>query len=144
MTIVREFHHAFNLPAPTAIPLEPDVSLIRLRARLIREEYEEVMDELAYLAVLRDPLEIHATFQRLLKELADLRYVVEGCAVSFALPIEEAYREVHRSNMSKLGPAGRPIYDDGGKVLKGPGYDPADMTKLVPDITDIEGEDITP
>jgi predicted HAD superfamily Cof-like phosphohydrolase len=74
--------------------------------------------------------------RRLLKELCDLRYVVEGAAASLGLPIEEAYREVHRSNMSKLGPGGKPIYDPGGKVMKGPNYSPADMERFVPPIID--------
>jgi len=134
MSIVRKFHEAFNLPAPEVVPLRPDPELIRLRGRLIGEEYKEVMVELEYLAHPHTPQETLAAFQRLLKELADLRYVAEGAAVTFGLPIDEAYREVHRSNMSKLGPNGKPIYRDDGKVLKGPNYSEADMTLFVPDI----------
>jgi predicted HAD superfamily Cof-like phosphohydrolase len=102
----------------------------------VREEYEEVMREFAYLSHAHTPDEVVEGLRRLLKELADLRYVVEGAAVSFGLPFEEAFSEVHRSNMSKLGPDGQPMYREDGKVLKGPGYFEADMTRFVPSIID--------
>jgi predicted HAD superfamily Cof-like phosphohydrolase len=105
--------------------------------RLLREEFEEVMAELAKLARTDSPQATPSILRDLLKELSDLRYVTEGCAVSLGLPIDAAYAEVHRSNMSKLGPDGRPLYRDDGKVLKGPDYAPADMTKLVPDVIDV-------
>jgi predicted HAD superfamily Cof-like phosphohydrolase len=107
--------------------------------RLIKEECKEVCDELDML--LRSPTTTttYAIMARLLKELADLRYVVEGTAVAFALDIDGAFKETHRSNMSKLDENGQPIYDAGGKVLKGPGYTPADMSKFV-HLTEAEGE----
>jgi predicted HAD superfamily Cof-like phosphohydrolase len=142
-SVVREFHEAFRLPAPDQPPLRPDPDLVRLRARLIREEFEEVMDELGVLAVSRDPERILKSLRNLLKELSDLRYVTEGCAVSLGLPMAEAYAEVHRSNMSKLGPDGQPLYRQDGKVLKGPNYTEADMVALLPDFIDIPEEDIT-
>lgn len=138
MTVVREFHRAFNLPAPTHPPLRPNPDLVRLRMRLIREEFDEVMVELATLTRVQDADAVNEAFQRLLKELADLRYVTEGCAVSLGLPIDAAYAEVHRSNMSKLGEDGLPIYDAGGKVLKGPDYQPANMERFVPPIINQE------
>ena len=131
MTVVADFHRAFDLEHPASVPLIPEPDLVRLRMRLIREEYEEVMVELGQLVHVKDPRAAAELFGKLLKELADLRYVVEGCAVSFGLPIDDAYREVHRSNMSKLGADGKPIRDAGGKVLKGPNYREADMTRFV-------------
>lgn len=141
MSVTAEFHKAFNLPAPSHPPRQPDPELVRLRLRLIGEEFKEVRDELEYLAHDHTPDEVVAGYRRLLKELADLRYVAEGCAVTFALPIDPAYEEVHRSNMSKLGPDGEPLYREDGKVLKGPNYTEADMKQFVPSI--IEG-DTTP
>lgn len=141
MTPVREFHKAFDQPAPNFPPLKPDADLVRLRMRLIREEYEEVMAELTKLTqphVARDPEAVMLVLSLLLKELADLRYVLEGAAVSFGLPIDAAYAEVHRSNMSKLGEDGKPIRRTDGKVLKGPNYSPADMTPFVPQIINHE------
>jgi predicted HAD superfamily Cof-like phosphohydrolase len=111
--------------------------LVRLRARLIREEFEEVMADLAKLAAAKDIHRQLELLQALLKELADLRYVTEGAAVSLGLPFEDAFKEVHRSNMSKLGEDGRPVKRPDGKVLKGPNYREADMTQLVPGV--IEG-----
>jgi len=115
--------------------------MVRLRMRLIREEFNEVMEELGrvarYEALGTDTQMM--VYRDLLKELADLRYVVEGTAVSLGLPIEEAYAEVHRSNMSKLGEDGLPVTRDDGKVLKGPNYTPADMYSVLPDIPEVEG-----
>lgn len=133
MSLVKRFHAAFGLAAPQVMPVRPDPDLVRFRARLIREEYEEVMKELAFLSHPQSPGDTVAAFQRLLKELADLRYVIDGCAVSFALPIDAAFEEVHRSNMTKeSNPAG-------GKAIKGPDYSEADMKKLIPDIVEQEG-----
>lgn len=131
MTVVTEFHEAFNLPAPQVPPLNPEDELVRLRMRLLREEFEEVMEELKALLKARDANETIETYRLLLKELCDLRYVTEGAAVVFGLPIDDAYVEVHRSNMSKLGPDGQPMHREDGKVLKGPDYFKADMDKFV-------------
>jgi predicted HAD superfamily Cof-like phosphohydrolase len=137
MTVVREFHEAFGLDV-SDYPTVPSPEVIRLRMRLIHEETKEVIEELEKLLYQLDPAMKQGTLGSLLKELADLRYVVEGCAVTMGLPIDDAYAEVHRSNMSKLGEDGQPIYDKGGKVLKGPGYEPADMTKFVDPVIDSE------
>lgn len=139
MTVVRDFHLAFGGPAPAYPPLRPDPNLIRLRMRLLREEFEETMFELESLIYENDPKQVVELMRKLLKELSDLRYVTEGCAVSLGLPIDQAFREVHRSNMSKLGANGLPIVREDGKVLKGPGYSPANMAQFVPNI--IEQED---
>src|SRR5438128_5373002 len=107
MSIVAEFHRAFDQPAPERPPLTPDLDLVRFRMRLIDEEHREVKEELAQIALGckggYTPDQFTELYRRLLKELADLRYVVEGTAVALGLPIEDAYAEVHRSNMSKLG-----------------------------------------
>jgi predicted HAD superfamily Cof-like phosphohydrolase len=52
-------------------------------------------------------------------------------AVAFGLPLQVAFTRVHKSNMSKLGADGKPIYRDDGKVLKGPNYAPVDLEDLV-------------
>ena len=66
-----------------------------------------------------------------LKELADLVYVCFQYAASQEWDLEEAMRRVHHSNMSKLGEDGKPIYREDGKVLKGPNYQPPNLTDLV-------------
>jgi predicted HAD superfamily Cof-like phosphohydrolase len=135
MTLVREFHEAFDNPHPDA-PTPPDQALVALRRRLIAEECKEVLAELDALRTAKSVSEQFCVMRKLLKELVDLRYVVDGCAVSLGLPIDEAFEEVHRSNMSKLGPDGKPILREDGKVMKGPNYIEADMEQFVPEVLD--------
>lgn len=130
MSVVKEFHEAFGQPAPD-YPSIPSDALVRLRMRLIREEFQEVMEELASLTRAQGTEAKLGSLGLILKELADLRYVVEGTAVAFGLPIEEAYRRVHASNMSKLGEDGRPVLRPDGKAMKGPNYAPPDLSDLI-------------
>lgn len=137
MTLVAEFHEAFGTTDPQ-VPTPPDRRKAALRLRLIDEEFKEVQFELRALMLsdeVNTPIEQRlAIMARLLKELCDLRYVVEGGAEDLGLGtvFEQAYHEVHRANMSKLGADGRPIKrESDGKVLKGPLYKPADMEQFV-------------
>jgi predicted HAD superfamily Cof-like phosphohydrolase len=66
-----------------------------------------------------------------LKELADLVYVCYQYAENLGWDLDEALNRVHRSNMSKLGEDGKPIYREDGKVLKGPNYEPPNLSDLV-------------
>ena len=66
-----------------------------------------------------------------LKELADLVYVCAQYAENMDWDLEQALRRVHESNMSKLGADGNPIRRDDGKVMKGPNYQPPNLTDLV-------------
>ena len=63
--------------------------------------------------------------------LGDLKYVVEGAALVFGIPLEPVFMEIHRSNMSKLGTDGKPIYREDGKVLKGPNYTPPNVAAVL-------------
>lgn len=65
-----------------------------------------------------------------LKELSDLVYVCFQFAASQDWDLDEAMRRVHRSNMSKLGEDGKPIYREDGKILKGPNYQPPNLKDL--------------
>jgi len=123
---VREFHKAFN----QAIDSEPTQELLQLRYNLHEEEYNEVWEELANLAQANSWEDKFAIKKRLTKELIDLLYVVLGTGVALGLPIEEAFTEVHRSNMSKLGDDGKPILREDGKALKSKNYTTADMDKV--------------
>ena len=122
---VRDFHRRFGHHEPPYPPLQPDPELVRLRLRLVREEYEELRAELTALAHAKDPRRVNELLQKVLKETIDLCYVAEGTAVALGMPFEEAYDEVHRSNMSKTpnGPYAKPT--------KGPTYFDADMSKFV-------------
>ena len=66
-----------------------------------------------------------------LKELADLVYVAYQYAENLGWDLDEALDRVHKSNLSKLGEDGKPIYREDGKVLKGPNYQPPNLTDLV-------------
>lgn len=73
----------------------------------------------------------HESDENQLKELADLIYVCYQYAASQEWDLDEAMRRVHKSNMSKLGPDGKPIYRSDGKVMKSPKYTPPILTDLV-------------
>jgi len=112
---------------------QPDEKLLEFRYNLLIEEVKELGEEVAYAMAESNfktgiPDKIKA---RMLKEMADVQYVLSGFAVTLGLPLEQAFNRVHKSNMSKLDDNGKPIYRDDGKVLKGPNYIPPDMETLI-------------
>ena len=135
-----EFITAMEQPKGVDISEGEQGGILSMRLCLIREEAEEVEDAVCLLAdkVFNAELlgidmteEIKAAKAALLKELCDLQYVLSGFVVTFGLPFDEAFKRVHESNMSKLGPDGKPIYREDGKVLKGPNYKKPDLSDLV-------------
>jgi predicted HAD superfamily Cof-like phosphohydrolase len=114
---VREFHQAMGLDLDVDITKGDNGDLIRLRGKLIEEEYEELFDA--------------TSTENLLKELADLVYVCYGFAATFGWDLDVAFNRVHQSNMSKLGDDGKPIYREDGKVLKSKNYVAPDLSDLV-------------
>lgn len=126
--IVREFRAAMGQPVDTK-PENVKEDDARLCASLIGEETIEVF--LALQDFLVDPTDPQNRAD-LVEELADLLYVTAGAAVWAGLPVEEALRRKHASNMSKLDDNGQPIRDPAtGKVLKGPNYKPPSLLDLV-------------
>lgn len=122
-SMVEHFHWTYN----QAVDQRTN-EVLSLRRRLVREEFNELMDELlvAHKAVtVGDPI---PNLGQVAKEAADVLVVVFGTAVSLGIDLEEAFRRVHASNMSKLGLDGKPILREDGKVLKGPNYFTPDMT----------------
>nr|MBI3612264.1 hypothetical protein [Nitrospirota bacterium] len=113
--MVEEFHRRFEIVIGTA-PVLPDEATRSLRLRLIQEEFDELREALG-----------RPDVAALAKELADLLYVVYGTAVSCGIDMEPVFREVHRSNMSKVG--GHKRAD--GKWVKPPGYSPADLRPIL-------------
>jgi len=126
--MVREFHERFSV-ALDRTEFHPWAfgKLLEHRRELIREEYRELVDEIYVL-----PKDVN--FERITKEACDLIYVLVGMLEAFGINSDEAFRLVHESNMSKLGPDGEPIYRDDGKVVKGPNYRPPDLSGVVPRI----------
>lgn len=131
--VVEEFHRAFNHP----INVELDENSLLLRHKLIFEEYEELKEEMAAaLADIKGQGRVsRKTKERMLKEMADLQYVLSGLAVVMGVPLHVAFNRVHQSNMSKLGEDGKPIVREDGKILKGPKYSPPDLEDLVEETT---------
>jgi len=110
---VLEFHRAFGLPVQPWPAAWIDGDLTALRQRLLDEEVQELRDAVA----VGDVVEIADA-------LADIAYIVAGTAVVHGIDLDAVIREVHRSNMAKLGPDGRPILRADGKVLKPEGWEP--------------------
>ena len=118
---VRIFHQTFNHPVRDQPNLKGK-KLRKLRVDLIKEETKE----LEYALEHRDLVEV-------LDALCDLQYVLDGAFLVFGLGNvkEAACTEVHRSNMSKAGPDGKPIVREDGKILKGGLYSPPDLEPFI-------------
>lgn len=116
---VREFHLAFGHPVLSE-PRIPGKDRVALRIELIEEELKELKDAIED----NDIVEIADA-------LGDLDYVVNGAALEFGINLSEVTSEIHRSNMTKLGRDGRPVYRTDGKVLKGPDYEPPDLVPVL-------------
>lgn len=97
-----------------------------MQRTLIVEEFKEFLDAENQLI---KGFVVNATDT--LKELADLVYVCYQYAENLGWDLDEALYRVHQSNMSKLGEDGKPIYREDGKVLKGPNYQPPNLSDLV-------------
>jgi predicted HAD superfamily Cof-like phosphohydrolase len=113
-----EFRRAYNI--------RNDLSSRLTQKNLIVEEFKEFIEADYNMAMM----DINSRAD-CLKELADLIYVCAQYAENMDWDIEQALRRVHTSNMSKLGDDGKPIYRKDGKVLKGPNYQPPDLSDLV-------------
>jgi predicted HAD superfamily Cof-like phosphohydrolase len=116
---VGDFMEAFGQEV-LEIPTLPDADLAELRLELINEEVQELKDGIAKGSMLE-----------IADALTDILYVVYGAGHAFGIDLDECFFEVHRSNMTKLGPDGRPVYRDDGKVLKGENYLQPDLTPYV-------------
>ena len=126
---VKEFHEVMGLDVSNGPidmkqlhPHGPESSspLWRLRAELVREEYEEFMDAMAK----EDLVEIADA-------ICDLHYVLSGTSVSFGIPEDECFAEVHASNMSKVDADGTIHRRDDGKIIKGDGFFAPDLHSII-------------
>lgn len=107
------------------------VAELMLRLDLIDEEVEEFAKEVRAAGYMILHGKRPDNLPEMLKELADIQYVISGFAVAFGLPLGKAFERVHKSNLSKLGDDGKPIYREDGKVMKGPNYEPPKLQDLV-------------
>ncbi len=92
----------------------------KLRLDLIKEELEELKEAMNN----KDLLEVADA-------LTDILYVTYGAGHAFGIDLDKCFDEVQNSNMSKLDENGNPIYNDSGKVMKGPNYFKPDLSKFV-------------
>ena len=92
----------------------------KLRIDLIKEELEELAEAMKN----KDLLEVADA-------LTDILYVTYGAGHAFGINLDKCFEEVQNSNMSKLDENGKPIYNDSGKVMKGPNYFKPDLSKFV-------------
>ena len=92
----------------------------KLRLDLIKEELEELTEAMKS----KDLLEVADA-------LTDILYVTYGAGHAFGINLDKCFDEVQNSNMSKLDENGKPIYNDSGKVMKGPNYFKPDLSKFV-------------
>lgn len=134
---VSKFHKAFGQDIADK-PAVPSDDAVRLRMRLIAEEFVEAMEAVfgananvddmrAHIRGVVDGLDVKPDLVELADAFADLDYVVEGARLVFGIDGAPIAAEVHRSNMAKLGPDGKPIVREDGKRLKPPGWTPPDI-----------------
>ena len=116
---VRKFMETFGQEIKKKASF-PESKTISLRYDLIREELEELKDAL-------DKKDI----KEVADALTDILYVTYGAGHAFGINLDKCFEEVQNSNMSKLGLDGKPIYNDKGKVMKGPNYFEPNLKKFV-------------
>jgi len=119
---VQSFHKAFGLGVKESPTAELSLQKNLLRYKLMREENEEYLDA----ANNKDLVEVADA-------LGDMLYILCGTIIEHGMQykIEEVFNEIQKSNMSKLGANGKPIYREDGKVLKGPNYFKPDLKSIL-------------
>ena len=116
---VKKFMETFGQEVKSEASFPKD-KIIRLRLDLIREELSE----------LEEALE-KKDIKEVADALTDILYVTYGAGHAFGINLDKCFEEVQNSNMSKLGSDGKPIYNERGKVMKGPDYFKPDLNKFV-------------
>ena len=138
--LVRRFHHVYGLPVQTdGASLERES--LDMRMSLVAEEFAELVGAVYGQAARA---EIESSYRRAVATddgardtvetadaLADLIYVIYGMALETGIDLASVLAEVQRSNMSKLGADGKPVYREDGKVLKGPDYFPPNVEAVL-------------
>jgi len=98
----------------------PNEKITKLRYDLIKEELEELGQ------AIKDK-----DIKEVADALTDILYVTYGAGHAFGIDLDKCFEEVQSSNMSKLDVNGRPIYNENGKVMKGPNYFKPDLSKFI-------------
>ena len=116
---VRKFMETFGQDVQTKAEF-PSEKIVKLRYNLIKEELNE------FEQAIKDK-----NLVEIADSLTDILYVTYGAGHAFGIDLDKCFDEVQKSNMSKLGPNGKPIYNEHGKVMKGPKYFKPDLKKFV-------------
>ena len=116
---VKLFMNTFDQEVKKS-PKLPSEEVVDLRLDLIEEE----LQELTTASYNEDMVEIPDA-------LTDILYVTYGMGAALGIDLDKCFEEVQRSNMSKLGADGKPIYREDGKVMKGPNYSPPNLQRMV-------------
>ena len=98
----------------------PEKKIVQLRYDLIKEELEELNE------AIKDK-----DMKEIADALTDILYVTYGAGHAFGIDLDECFNEVQKSNMSKIGVNGKPIYNESGKVMKGQNYFKPDLSKFL-------------
>ena len=116
---VRKFMQTFGQEIKEKAEF-PNEKITSLRHDLIKEELEEFKDAID-----------NKDIKEVADALTDILYVTYGAGHAFGINLDKCFEEVQNSNMSKLGSDGKPIYNDKGKVMKGPNYFTPDLNKFI-------------
>ena len=116
---VRKFMETFGQEIKEKAQF-PNEKITSLRHDLIKEELDELKEAMN-----------NNDIKEVADALTDILYVTYGAGHAFGINLDECFEEVQNSNMSKLGSDGKPIYNDKGKVMKGPDYFKPDLNKFI-------------
>ena len=116
---VKKFMQTFNQEIKDKTEFPSD-KIVKLRYELIKEELEELNQ------AIKDK-----DLKEIADALTDILYVTYGAGHAFGVNLDKCFDEVQKSNMSKLGIDGKPIYNENGKVMKGPNYFKPNLNKFI-------------
>jgi predicted HAD superfamily Cof-like phosphohydrolase len=116
---VKTFMETFGQMVRTK-PQFPDEETMQLRYDLIKEELNELEQAMKT-----------KNLKEIADALSDILYVTYGAGYAYGINLDKCFKEVQRANMSKLGNDGKPIYNEKGKVMKGPNYSEPNLKQFV-------------
>ena len=116
---VKKFMKTFGQMVRTK-PEFPDEKTSKLRIDLIKEELNELEDAMKT-----------KNLKEIADALTDILYVTYGAGFAYGIDLDKCFKEVQRANMSKLGKDGKPIFNEKGKVMKGPNYSEPNLKQFV-------------
>ena len=116
---VKTFMETFGQMVKTK-PQFPDKKTMQLRFDLIKEELNELEQAMKT-----------KNLKEIADALTDILYVTYGAGYAYGINLDKCFKEVQKANMSKLGVDGKPIYNEKGKVMKGPNYSEPNLKQFV-------------